>query len=98
MSNNWCKKCDGYLFNGKECICKPFEFNHEGWGEEWREIHVRGTHEQAAEKVAEHDWGEDPCDPSNFELVVSVRDAAGTTKQFIVGAEARVDFNARELV
>lgn len=98
MSIDQCKKCGVFLWGPKNCSCKRYEFNHEGWGEEWREINIRGDHEAAAERVAEESWNEDPVDPSNFELVVSIKDSSGIIKKFIVDAESRVKFNARELV
>lgn len=104
MSLEKCKKCVGYTWSlhNRKHNCKRFEYRLlKAWGNEtsesereWQTRFYDGSDpEELARLMVEEDYWSDPCDPSNVDHEIEIKDKG----RFHVTAEAIVDFCCTQL-
>lgn len=73
-------------------------FKHEYYGDDWQSFEsTADDYLSVAEQIAEEDWNDEPCDPSDYEFQVQVRKGEnGKVRTFKVLAEAHVYFFGSE--
>jgi hypothetical protein len=74
-----------------------YQFKHEYWGDEWQDFGKAFDAEQAAERIAEEHWLDDPYDDvEDFSFKVEIKDEQEVITKFVVTAYTNVEFRAEE--
>lgn len=86
----FCSKCGSHYFNS--CGCKEYKIYHREYREDTPKIIRAKSESDALDRYANHDFYDDPCNPSDYEITLELNN-----KYYKVTAEAVVDFHVREL-